>query len=58
MDKQTDKEKLIHIRTLPEETFLMKLLEYRVEELVEFQDEVVKKINEMLSKLNLGKMAI
>lgn len=52
------KNKLIHIRTLPKETYLEKLLEYRVEELLEFQDDVIKRINEVLNMLNLGKLSI
>lgn len=50
--------KYIHVRTLPKETYLEKLLEYRVEELLEFQDDILKKMNEVLNKLNLGKLSI
>ena len=54
----TSNNKNIHIRTLPKETYLEKLLEYRVEELLEFQDDIIKKINEVLNKFNLGKLSV
>lgn len=50
--------KTIRVRTLPIETYLEKLLEYRVEELLEFQYDILKKMNEVLNKLNLGKLSI
>lgn len=54
----TTRTKAIRIRTLPVEMYLEKLLEYRVEELLEFQDDILKKMNEILNKLNLGKLSI
>ncbi|MFA5048461.1 MAG: hypothetical protein WC516_05570 [Patescibacteria group bacterium] len=46
------------VRTLPKNIFLEKLLEYRTKELLEFQDKIIKKMNEVLNKLNLGKLSI
>ena len=50
--------KAIRVRTLSKETYLDKLLEYRVEELLEFQEDVIKRINDVLNKFNLGKLSI
>lgn len=44
-----------NIRALSEKTYKKKLMQFKIEDLVDFQGEMLAKINEMIHRLNLKK---
>ena len=56
----TDNEQKKHkyIKKLSEKIYVEKMLQFRVDELLELQNEVIKRINEVLNKINIEKLAI